>query len=77
MFDKLTKILADQFGVTQDQIVPQAHIVNDLGADSVDIVEIIMHIEKAYRIAIEQHEYQDRVTVALLQELIDQKCKAH
>jgi acyl carrier protein len=74
MFEQLTKILSNQFGVSSDEIVPDAHILNDLGADSVDIVEIIMHIEKAYRISIEQHEYEDRTTVALLQELISQKC---
>ena len=73
MFDKLKQILSAQFGVPENEISKDTNIVNDLNADSVDIVEVIMTIEKAFKIAIDQEEYKGKTTVGLLLELIESK----
>lgn len=69
----LKKVLSDQFGVPSEEINSNTCIIKDLNADSIDIVEVIMNLEKAYGIAIEEGEYQDKTTVGQLLELIAQK----
>ena len=69
----LKKVLSDQFGVPAEEINGDTCIIKDLNADSIDIVEVIMNLEKAYGIAIEEGEYQDKTTVGQLLELIVQK----
>lgn len=73
MYDTLKKVLSDQFGVTIDEINDGTCIVKDLGADSIDIVEVVMNLEKIFKIKIEQEEYEGRSTVKALADLINQK----
>lgn len=70
MDEKLKSILSKQFSIPVTDINEETDIIKDLSADSIDIIEIIMHIEKAYKIKINENEYQDRSTVAKLIELI-------
>lgn len=48
MFEKLCNILAEQFGVEPETITPATTFVEDLGADSLDLVELMMSIEEAF-----------------------------
>ncbi len=48
MFEKLCNILAEQFGVDAESITPETTFVEDLGADSLDLVELMMSIEEAF-----------------------------
>ena len=50
MFEKLCNILAEQFGVEQETIKPETTFVEDLGADSLDLVELMMSIEEEFDI---------------------------
>lgn len=45
MFEKIAKILADQLGISASKITMESDIVNDLGADSLDVVELLMNLE--------------------------------
>lgn len=45
MFDKIAKLLAEQLGIPQSKITPESRIVDDLGADSLDVVELLMTLE--------------------------------
>lgn len=45
MFEEIAKILADQLGISQSEIKPESEIVKDLGADSLDVVELLMTLE--------------------------------
>jgi acyl carrier protein len=47
-FDKLKKIIVDQLGVEEKEVVPTAKFADDLGADSLDLVELIMAIEEQF-----------------------------
>ena len=47
-FDKIKAIVVDQLGVDEKDVIPAASFVEDLGADSLDLVELIMSIEEAF-----------------------------
>lgn len=48
VFDRLKKIVVDQLGVEDEQVVPEASFVDDLNADSLDLVELTMAIEEEF-----------------------------
>ncbi len=61
--EKLIDIIADQLGVDKDKVVPNASFVDDLGADSLDLVELIMAMEEAFNIEIADEVAEKIVTV--------------
>ncbi|MCY6483980.1 acyl carrier protein [Clostridium aestuarii] len=52
VFDKVKKIIADQLGLDEDTITMDSSFVDDLGADSLDVVELIMALEEDFDIEI-------------------------
>ncbi len=48
VFERVRKIVVDQLGVDEDQVVPAASFVDDLNADSLDLVELIMSLEEEF-----------------------------
>lgn len=50
--ERVIEIVADQLGVSKDQITRETHFVNDLGADSLDTVELVMELEEEFDINI-------------------------
>ena len=50
--DRVTKIIVDKLGVDESEVVPDAHFINDLGADSLDLVELVMAFEEEFGIEI-------------------------
>lgn len=61
IFDKTKEIIIDKLGVTADEVKPTANFEEDLGADSLDMVELIMEIEKEFSIAIYNDEVDGKV----------------
>ena len=51
-FDKVKEIIVEQFGVDEKDVVMEASFIDDLGADSLDIVELIMALEEAFDLEI-------------------------
>ena len=49
---KVKRIVAEQMGVSEDSITDETSFVNDLGADSLDTVELVMNLEDAFQISI-------------------------
>jgi acyl carrier protein len=49
---RITAIIVDKLGVDESEVTPEASFTNDLGADSLDTVELIMEFEKEFNIAI-------------------------
>ena len=72
-FEKLQDIIADVLNVQKEEIKPETTFVDDLGADSLDIFQIIMGIEEAFDIEIYNDEAEKIVTV---QDAVDQIKKA-
>jgi acyl carrier protein len=70
---KIKNILGKQLGIEADTISSSASLVTDLGADSLDLIEIVMKIEEAFNVAIEETEYLDAQTVNGIADLIARK----
>lgn len=62
-FEKLKEIIADVLNVNADEITMDTTFVDDLGADSLDVFQIIMGIEETYDIEIDNDEAEKIVTV--------------
>jgi acyl carrier protein len=60
---KVTSIITEKLGVEESQVVPEASFTNDLGADSLDTVELIMELEKEFDLSIPDEEAEKIVTV--------------
>ena len=61
--DKIKKIIAEKLSVDLDEIVPEASFVDDLGADSLDLVELIMSMEEEFDVEIPDEDAEKLVTV--------------
>ena len=61
--DRIKKIVVDQLGVKPDQVTPEAKFIEDLGADSVDTVELVMALEEEFGNEIPDEEAEKLVTV--------------
>ncbi len=60
---KVIAIIVDKLGVDENEVTPEASFTNDLGADSLDTVELIMEFEKEFNIAIPDEEAEKIGTV--------------
>lgn len=63
VLDKIKSILSSQFGIDEDQITENTDVVNDLGADSLDVVEMLMSVEDEFGLMIEDEEIAEMKTV--------------
>jgi acyl carrier protein len=55
-FDRLKKLIVEQLGVDEEEVTPQASFVEDLNADSLDLVELIMSIEEEFGMEISDED---------------------
>ena len=62
-FEQVKKIVAEKLGVSDDKVTESAAFVNDLGADSLDVVEFVMEVEKEFDITIPDDAAAKLVTV--------------
>lgn len=60
---KIVDIIANQLGVDKDIVTPEANIVDDLGADSLDVVELVMALEEAFDMEIPDEDAENIRTV--------------
>lgn len=60
---KVREIIIDKLGVEESQITPEASFTNDLGADSLDIVELVMGFESAFNVSIPDEDAEKIGTV--------------
>lgn len=61
--DKVREIIVDQLGVSADQVKMEARFIDDLGADSLDTVELIMALEEEFSVEIPDEDAEKLVTV--------------
>jgi acyl carrier protein len=62
-FEKLQEIVSEQLGVSSEEVKPEASFVEDLGADSLDLTELIMAMEDEFGIEIDDEEAQKLTTI--------------
>ena len=63
ILDKVTEIVIDQLGVNKEQATPTASLVDDLAADSMDCLEILMSIEEEFGMAISEEDGERLKTI--------------
>ena len=73
--DKVKQIIVEQLGVDESEVTPTAHFIDDLGADSLDIVELVMAFEEAFDIEIPDEDAEKIKTVQEAIDYIDKKAK--
>ena len=69
-FDKIREILVDQLGVDESEVTMEASFIDDLAADSLDIVELIMTMEEEFGIEIDEEDVESLTTVGAAVEYI-------
>ncbi|MEM0980203.1 MAG: acyl carrier protein [Cyanobacteria bacterium P01_H01_bin.58] len=73
VFGKVQKIVAEQLGVEESEVKPEASFANDLGADSLDTVELVMALEEEFDIEIPDEAAEGIGTVQAAVDFINEK----
>ena len=71
--ERVKKIVVEQLGVKEEQVTNQASFVDDLGADSLDTVELVMALEEEFEIEIPDEDAEKILTVAKTLDYIKEK----
>ncbi len=76
-YDRVKKVLIEQLDVSDDEVTPAASLVDDLGADSLDVVEIIMGLEEEFDVEIPDEDAEKSIsTVQGIVDYVDAKATA-
>ena len=75
VFDKIREALAEQFDVEPDKITRETDMLGDLGADSLDLVELIMTLEEEYGISATDESVYEHKTVGAISDYIESLLK--
>ena len=73
VFDKVASLVADQLGIDKSKVKLESNIIEDLGADSLDVIEMLMTLEDEFGITIPDDKINQIKTVGQIVELIDKK----
>ena len=76
VFEKVQKIVSEQLGVEESEVKPEASFANDLGADSLDTVELVMALEEEFNIEIPDEAAEGIATVQDAVNFIKEKSAA-
>ncbi len=74
--DRVSAIIVEQLGVTKEELAPQASFIDDLGADSLDIVELVMAIEEEFDIEIPDDDAEKIQTIQDVISYVKRKIEA-
>lgn len=73
--EKVTKIIVDKLGVDESEVTPEASFTQDLGADSLDTVELIMEFEKEFNLSIPDEQAEQITTVGQAISYLEKEAK--
>ncbi len=73
IFEKIQEVLSEQFEVSADSITLDTNLVDDLGADSLDVVELIMSVEDEFGLSISDEDAANLTTVGKIIEYIEKQ----
>ena len=72
MIEKVKELVAEQLGISKDAVTAESNIIEDLGADSLDVIEMLMTLEEEFGISIPDDKINQIKTVGQIIELIEQ-----
>ena len=75
-FDRVKKVVVEQLEVSEEEVTPTASFVDDLGADSLDVVELVMGLEEEFDVEIPDEDAEKIATVGDAIAYIDEKTKS-
>lgn len=75
-FDRVKKVVVEQLDVNEDEVTGEASFVDDLGADSLDVVELVMGLEEEFDLEIPDEDAEKITTVEDAVKYIEEKTKA-
>ena len=71
VYEKLRALLAEQLGISVDDITPETNIIDDLGADSLDVMELLTALEDEYDLIITDDRVRELYTVKEVADFIE------
>lgn len=74
-FERVKKVIVEQLDVPEEEVKPEAHFVDDLGADSLDVVELVMGLEEEFDIEIPDEDAEKITRVQEAVTYIEEKTK--
>ena len=75
-FDRVKKVVVEQLEVSEEEVTPTASFVDDLGADSLDVVELVMGLEEEFDVEIPDQDAEKIATVGDAVAYIEDKTKS-
>ncbi|ADU28136.1 acyl carrier protein [Ethanoligenens harbinense] len=75
VFEKVKETLCEQLDVEEDKVTLEASIIEDLGADSLDVVDLIMSLEEEFEIEIPDEDVEHMKTVGDIVHYVEEKTK--
>jgi acyl carrier protein len=73
--EKVRQLISEQLGVDESDITPNAHFIEDLGADSLDQVELVMALEEAFSLQVADEDAEKILTVQNAIDYVDQHAR--
>ncbi|MFB0972494.1 MAG: acyl carrier protein [Neofamilia sp.] len=73
MFEQFRDVIVENLGVSEEEVTLESSLIDDLGADSLDAVELSMAIEDEFDVEIEDEEFQELKTVGDILRAIEEK----
>jgi len=69
--ERLYALVANQLGLEREELAPEAHILDDLGADSLDVVELMMALEESFDIVVPDEDVERLQTIGDVQQYLE------
>jgi acyl carrier protein len=69
--ERLYVLVANQLGLEREELAPEAHILDDLGADSLDVVELVMALEESFDIVVPDEDVERLQTIGDVQQYLE------
>ena len=73
IFDKLKELVVDQLGVEEDEVTMEATMQDDLGADSLDLVDLVMSVEEEFGVKVADEDLENIKTVVDIVNYIEER----
>ena len=73
VYEKIVSLLSEQLGIDKEKITPESDVVKDLGADSLDVVQMLMAMEEEYGITVSEDDAANLRTVSDIVVILEKK----